>query len=92
MCGLAGIHHRDGAPVDSVALLRMREHMHARGPDDAGLWLDPRGGCGLAHRRLAILDLSEAGAQPMATPDGRYHAVVSDQIYNRSEEHQQDLE
>ena len=85
MCGLAGIHHNDGAPVDSAALLRMREHMHARGPDGAGLWLDPRGGLGLAHRRLAILDLSEAGAQPMATPDGRYHIVFNGEIYSHPE-------
>lgn len=63
MCGLAGIHHRDGAPVDSAALLRMREQMHLRGPDGAGLWLDPAGGMGLAHRRLAILDLSPRGAR-----------------------------
>ena len=85
MCGLAGIHHSDGAPVDGEVLLRMREHMHARGPDDAGLWLDPSGGLGLAHRRLAILDLSEAGAQPMATPDGRYCIVFNGEIYNHSE-------
>ncbi|MCK9367478.1 MAG: asparagine synthase (glutamine-hydrolyzing) [Metallibacterium scheffleri] len=85
MCGLAGIHHRDGAPVDSAALLRMREHMQTRGPDGAGLWLDPRGGLGLAHRRLAILDLSETGAQPMATPDGRYCIVFNGEIYNHPE-------
>ena len=85
MCGLAGIHHNDGAPVDSAALLRMREHMHTRGPDGAGLWLDPRGGLSLAHRRLAILDLSTAGAQPMATPDGRYHIVFNGEIYNHTE-------
>ena len=85
MCGLAGIHHSDGAPVDGEALLRMREHMHARGPDGVGLWRDPRGGLGLAHRRLAILDLSEAGAQPMATLDGRYHIVFNGEIYNHPE-------
>ena len=85
MCGLTGIHHSNGAPVDSAVLLRMREHMHARGPDGAGLWLDPRGGLGLAHRRLAILDLSEAGAQPMATPDGRYRIVFNGEIYNHPE-------
>ena len=85
MCGLAGIHCGDGAPVDSAALLRMREHMHARGPDGAGLWLDPRGGLGLAHRRLAILDLSARGAQPMASADGRYHIVFNGEIYNHPE-------
>ncbi|MDE2464399.1 MAG: hypothetical protein KGO02_11885 [Alphaproteobacteria bacterium] len=63
MCGLAGIHDRDGAPVDSAALLRLREQMHLRGPDGAGLWLDPAGGMGLAHRRLAILILNSRGAR-----------------------------
>lgn len=92
MCGLAGIHYGDGAPVDTAALLRMREQMHLRGPDGEGLWLDPRGGLSLAHRRLAILDLSEHGAQPMATPDGRYRAVTSDEICSRFEEHAQGLE
>ena len=85
MCGLAGIHYGNGAPVDTAALLRMREQMRLRGPDGEGLWLDARGGLGLAHRRLAILDLSAAGAQPMATPDGRYHIVFNGEIYNHPE-------
>lgn len=85
MCGLAGIHYGDGAPVDTAALLRMREQMRLRGPDSEGLWLDARGGLGLAHRRLAILDLSETGAQPMATPDGRYCIVFNGEIYNHPE-------
>jgi len=85
MCGLAGIFHRDGATIDNAALLRMRESMHVRGPDGAGLWLDPAGGIGLAHRRLAILDLSERGAQPMASADGRYHVVFNGEIYNHPE-------
>ncbi len=85
MCGLAGIYCSDGAPVDTASLLRMRDFMHARGPDGAGFWIDPRGGLGLAHRRLAILDLSETGAQPMATADGRYHIVFKGEIYNHPE-------
>ena len=88
MCDLTGIHDRDGAPVGSAALPRMREHMHTRSPDDAVMWFDPRGGIELAHRRLGILDLSAAGAQPMVTFDGRYHAVGRDEIYKRSEEHE----
>ena len=72
MCGLAGIHTSDGASVDSESLTSMREQMRSRGPDGAGLWLDPHGELGFAHRRLAILDLSETGAQPMASADGRY--------------------
>ena len=82
MCGLAGFRNYDDAPVDASVLLRMREAMLTRGPDGAGIWLDPDGGLGLAHRRLAILDLSERGAQPMATTDGRYHVVFNGEIYN----------
>jgi asparagine synthase (glutamine-hydrolysing) len=85
MCGLAGIFEHDGAPVDSAALMRMREAMLLRGPDSAGMWLDPDGGVGLAHRRLAIIDLTERGAQPMASPDGRLHVVLNGEIYNYPE-------
>ncbi|NNM80269.1 MAG: asparagine synthetase B, partial [Gallionella sp.] len=86
MCGISGIFsYLAATQVDMNALLRMREHMHVRGPDGAGLWTDPRGGLGLAHRRLAILDLSERGAQPMATPDSRYHVVFNGEIYNHPE-------
>lgn len=82
MCGLAGIHTSDGASVDSESLTSMREQMRSRGPDGAGLWLDPHGELGFAHRRLAILDLSETGAQPMASADGRYWIVFNGEIYN----------
>jgi asparagine synthase (glutamine-hydrolysing) len=85
MCGLAGIFEHDRAPVDSAALMRMREAMRLRGPDGAGLWLDPDGGVGLAHRRLAIIDLTERGAQPMASSDGRLHVVFNGEIYNYPE-------
>ena len=86
MCGISGIFsYLAATQVDMNALLRMREHMHVRGPDGAGLWTDPRGGLGLAHRRLAILDLSERGAQPMASADGRYQFVFNGEIYNHPE-------
>ena len=64
MCGIAGIFaYRDGAPpVDQAELLRIREAMIARGPDGAGLWISPDQRVGLAHRRLSIIDLSDAGA------------------------------
>ncbi|MCK9187959.1 asparagine synthase (glutamine-hydrolyzing) [Acidithiobacillus sp.] len=66
-------------------LLRIREAMRVRGPDDAGLWVDDAAGVGLAHRRLSIVDLSERGAQPMASPDQRLHVVFNGEIYNHKE-------
>ncbi len=84
MCGLAGIfaYRPDAPPVDGAELLAMRERMLARGPDGAGLWLAEDGRFGLAHRRLSIIDLSAAGAQPMASGDGRYRIVFNGEIYN----------
>jgi len=82
MCGINGILRlTPGAePVDREELLRTRDHMTARGPDGAGLWISPDSGIGLAHRRLAIIDLSDAGLQPMAR--GRYRIVFNGEIYN----------
>jgi asparagine synthase (glutamine-hydrolysing) len=87
VCGIAGIFaYRDPAPpVDREELLRIREQMHRRGPDGAGLWLSGDGRVGLAHRRLAIIDLSETGAQPMASADGRYLVTFNGEIYNYRE-------
>ena len=84
MCGIAGIfaYGPSARPVDREELLRIREAMIARGPDGAGLWISPDQRIGLAHRRLAIIDLSEAGAQPMATADGRLHITFNGEIYN----------
>ncbi|MFW6099094.1 MAG: asparagine synthase (glutamine-hydrolyzing), partial [Thermodesulfobacteriota bacterium] len=56
-----------------------------RGPDDSGLFLDPENGVGLGHRRLSVIDLSEAGQQPMATEDGRIQIVYNGEIYNFKE-------
>ena len=73
MCGISRHLRLRGCrrPVDEEELLRIREAMIKRGPDGAGLWISPDRRVGLAHRRLAIIDLSEAGAQPMASADGR---------------------
>ena len=87
MCGIAGVfaYHDAAPPVDREELLRIRDAMIARGPDGAGLWISADGRTGLAHRRLAIIDLSEAGAQPMATADGRLHVTFNGEIYNYRE-------
>lgn len=87
MCGIAGVfaYQRTAPQVAEAELLRIREAMVARGPDGAGLWMSADKRIGLAHRRLAIIDLSEAGAQPMATPDGRFQVVFNGEIYNYRE-------
>lgn len=84
MCGLAGIFsYLDcAALIDADELLRTRESMIRRGPDGAGLWQSPDQRVGLAHRRLAIIDLTTEGAQPMASTDGRYQIVYNGEIYN----------
>lgn len=84
MCGLTAIfvYGDDAPPVDEAALLRVREAMTARGPDGAGLWISDDGRTGLAHRRLAIIDPSPSGAQPMASADGRQRVVFNGEIYN----------
>jgi asparagine synthase (glutamine-hydrolysing) len=84
MCGINGILRltEGAALIDRDELLRTRDAMTARGPDGAGAWISDDGRVGLASRRLAILDLSEAGSQPMASADGRFHLVMNGEIYN----------
>lgn len=84
MCGVAVIFNYKPltVSVSESELLVMRDHMLSRGPDDAGLWIDHAGQIGLAHRRLAIIDLSEAGRQPMATDDDKVRIVFNGEIYN----------
>lgn len=68
--------------MEPVELRRMRDHMTARGPDGTGEWYAADGRLGLAHRRLAIIDLSERGAQPMASADGGQVVTFNGEIYN----------
>ncbi len=84
MCGIAGIfaYAGESAPVDHGELLRIRERMHSRGPDGEGLWIAEDERIGLAHRRLAIIDLSDAGAQPMHDPETGNRIVFNGEIYN----------
>ncbi|MEM7651707.1 MAG: asparagine synthase (glutamine-hydrolyzing) [Pseudomonadota bacterium] len=87
MCGLAGVIRlvADAPPVTEPFVQQMRDSMSHRGPDGAGLWIDHNGHIGLGHRRLAIVDLSEDGAQPMASADGRFHLTYNGEIYNHLE-------
>ena len=72
-----------GNEVSSDLLCRMRDAMVVRGPDDAGLHIEP--GVGLGHRRLSIIDLTPAGHQPMANEDGSVWLVFNGEIYNYME-------
>jgi asparagine synthase (glutamine-hydrolysing) len=83
MCGFAALIRFDGGPVDTESLRRMASSIVHRGPDDSGEYVDD--GVGFAFRRLSILDLSPAGHQPMATPDGRCTIVFNGEIYNYRE-------
>jgi asparagine synthase (glutamine-hydrolysing) len=87
MCGIAGIfsYKPEGPPVDASVLVRVRDHMRRRGPDGEGLWVSEDRRIGFAHRRLAIIDLSEAGAQPMVSEDGRFCVNFNGEIYNYRE-------
>ncbi len=87
MCGIAGIfaYAAGAASVDPDQLRRMQERMVRRGPDGHGLWMSEDGRVGLAHRRLAIIDLSEAGHQPMVDPQTGHQIVFNGEIYNYRE-------
>jgi asparagine synthase (glutamine-hydrolysing) len=91
MCGIAGfLGSRPCSPDAAVALLEgMSAPLEHRGPDGCGQWSDPNVGVGLCHRRLAILDLSTAGQQPMASACGRWQMVFNGEIYNHLEIRQQ---
>jgi asparagine synthase (glutamine-hydrolysing) len=85
MCGIAGVFdygYKSRPEIDAELLVRMSDAMVHRGPDDSGYYVAPTGLCGLSFRRLAIVDLSPAGHQPMSTPDGRYTLVFNGEIYN----------
>ncbi|MBN9088932.1 MAG: asparagine synthase (glutamine-hydrolyzing) [Reyranella sp.] len=87
MCGIAGLHaYLDVAPpVDRAELARMNARMAARGPDGSGDWFSDDGRVGFTHRRLAIIDLSERGAQPMHSADGALTITFNGEIYNYKE-------
>src|ERR1051326_1483670 len=85
MCGINAIYaYRDDAPrVDRDELIVSPECMLSRGPDAAGIWIDEHARVGLGHRRLSIIDLSPAGAQPMHF--GALSMIFNGEIYNYQE-------
>lgn len=81
MCGICGeISFGAGAGADPARVRAMSSRLGHRGPDGEGLWHEP--GVALGHRRLAVIDLSDAAAQPMASPDDRFRIVFNGEIFN----------
>ena len=84
MCGIAGIYayHSAADIIDRAELVRIRDHMAARGPDGSGAWFSQDGRVGFGHRRLSIIDLSDRAAQPMESADGKFVVTFNGEIYN----------
>lgn len=86
MCGFAGFAGPGGRGLTlDASASRMADAIRHRGPDDAGVWTDPAAGIAIAHRRLAILDLSPAGHQPMLSGSSRHVLAFNGEIYNYTE-------
>ena len=86
MCGIAGIFQASYPQADlQTQVRRMTSSLAHRGPDSDGILVRADQGFAFGHRRLAIQDLSEAGAQPMSSPSGRYTMVYNGEIYNAEE-------
>ena len=88
MCGIAGfveLKRRSGPDELRAAVSRMANSLSHRGPDDQGVWTDPQAGVALGHTRLAIIDLSAAGAQPMVSSCGRFVLSYNGEVYNAPE-------
>ncbi len=85
MCGIAGVWTTDADLDLGGTVSAMTDVLAHRGPDGRGVWMHDAVGIALGHRRLAILDLSEAGAQPMMSASGRYVLTYNGEIYNFEE-------
>jgi asparagine synthase (glutamine-hydrolysing) len=84
MCAIVGTFNGTRSGSDATIVSAMRDRMRHRGPDGAGIWCAQDGSCTLAHRRLAIIDLSPAAAQPMANDDGTVAVTFNGEIYNHA--------
>ena len=80
MCGVNGVFWYGGGLADAAATRAQAQVQRHRGPDDAGVWAE--GPAALGHRRLAVVDLSPGGHQPMANEDGSVHVVFNGELYN----------
>jgi asparagine synthase (glutamine-hydrolysing) len=87
MCGIAGLWRFDGGSEGELAATAraMTGAIAHRGPDGDGHWVDAAAGVALGHRRLAIIDLSPTGYQPMLSADGRFVVTYNGELYNRAE-------
>lgn len=82
MCGIAGILTRNAAVPVAERAAAMATAIAYRGPDGSGVWSDDEAGIALSHRRLAIVDLTPSGAQPMVSSDGRWIISYNGEVYN----------
>ncbi|MBX3036836.1 MAG: asparagine synthase (glutamine-hydrolyzing) [Anaerolineales bacterium] len=82
MCGIAGFWNLNNQPVDEAELHRFTDSISHRGPDGNGFYIDASANLGLGHRRLAILDTSDSGKQPMPFANQRYWIIFNGEIYN----------
>ena len=80
MCGIAGLINLNGDPVSPALIQGMTDAIAHRGPDGEGQWIE--GNVGIGHRRLAVIDLSPSGHQPMLSADGRWVLTFNGEIYN----------
>ncbi|MBK8593722.1 MAG: hypothetical protein IPN77_32360 [Sandaracinaceae bacterium] len=86
MCGIAGVWGNEPGGSDRVdVVLRMASALHHRGPDGVGTYDDPQAQLGLAHARLAVVDLSDAGHQPFASASGRFVVTYNGEVFNHRE-------
>lgn len=87
MCGVAGFWDESlgRAASPSETARAMADAIRHRGPDDGGVWTDDAAGIALAQRRLAVVDLSASGRQPMVSSDGRFVVVYNGEVYNHDE-------
>jgi asparagine synthase (glutamine-hydrolysing) len=85
MCGFAGIYSENQKNIHSEILIKMSKKLLHRGPDDSGVWMNSSNSVGFSHQRLAVIDLTSSGHQPMQSSNKRYTIVFNGEIYNHDE-------